>query len=78
MFERHTTPAQAGTWEAAREKTFRPALVAAGFIAIAAFTLLGMFAPQVFTVPWDDGFSKVRGGAEREKHYHTRTLWCAP
>ena len=50
---------QSGTFEAAREKSWKPALVVAGFIAIAVFTLFGVFTPEVLTKPWAEGFSKI-------------------
>ena len=53
------TAAVKGTWEAAFDKALKPALVAAGFMAIAAFAVMGVFNPEVFTKPWDDGFSKI-------------------
>ena len=45
--EKHRTAAKPGTYLAATEKSWSPALISAGFLAVAVFTLLGVFTPEV-------------------------------
>ena len=72
-----TTAAEVGTIRAAREKAWKPALGAAAFLTVAVMTLIGIFAPEAFTVPWDDGFSKIYsvGTADMFSGMKTMTHW---
>lgn len=71
------TAARPGSLEDSFEKARAPSLVAAGFIAIAIFALIAVHSPEVFTVPWDDGFSKIFtvGCVEMFSGMKTMTHW---